>query len=189
MNLQYINWKLHLDNPAEAEPDEFFKVFSTWIPDSPEIFIDVADYKHVQDGPVTLLVGHYVNYSLDHTGRRLGLLSDYKQPMNGDNEDKLSSTLVATLKAAKRLQEDKTFTHSVRFNAADLLFIINSRALAPNTAATLEAVRPDLVKVLEKVYGAGGFTLEHLTDPRQRFMVKVTAKAQPSIDGMLSQLA
>jgi hypothetical protein len=188
MNLQYINWKLHLNNPAEVEADEFFKVFSNWIPNSSEVFIDVADYQHVQDGPVTLLVGHYVNFSLDHTGRRLGLLADYKQPMSGTNQEKLTTTLQGLFAAAKRLQDDASFTHKPSFNAADLVFIVNSRALAPNTAATLEAVKPDLVKVLEKAYGAGNFTLEHLTDPRQRFMVKVTAKGNPDIEAMLARL-
>jgi hypothetical protein len=189
MNLQYINWKISLDNPAEAEPDEFFKVFSGWIPDSPEIFIDVADYKHVQDGPVTLLVGHYMNYSLDHTGRTLGLLSDQKQPMDGSNEDKLRATLAGVLRVAKRLEEDAGFTHKPRFNAGSLRFIVNSRALAPNTAATLEAAKPDLIKVLEKAYGAGNFTLDHLTDPKQRFMVQVTAKGKVAIDDVLRRLA
>ena len=103
MDLQYLNWKLYLENPAEAEPDEWFKVFNGWIPDSPEIFIDVADYKHVQDGPVTVLVGHYVNLSLDAGGRTLGLLYDYKHPMAGSNEEKLKSSLLGLLRAALRL--------------------------------------------------------------------------------------
>ena len=188
MNLQYINWKLHLNNPAEAEPDEFFKVFNGWIPDSSEIFIDVADYKHVQDGPVTLLVGHFVNYSLDHTGRRLGLLSDYKQPMEGGNEDKLRSTLIGLLRVAKRLEEETGFTHRPKFNVGDMHFIVNSRALAPNTAETFAAVKPDLIKVLEKAFGAGNFTLDHSIDPRQRFMVKVTTKNESALHDVLKRL-
>ncbi|HKP94749.1 MAG TPA: hypothetical protein VJ385_03230 [Fibrobacteria bacterium] len=188
MNLQYLNWKIYLDNPAEAGPDEWFKVFNAWIPDAPEIFIDVADYKHVQDGPVTLLVGHYVNYSLDATGRRLGLLYDYKHPVEGANEDKLRSSLQGVLRVAKRLEEDAGFSHKPRFNAGELRFIVNSRAVAPNTPATLEAVKPDLVKVLAKAYGEGGFSLEHLTDPRQRFSVQVTAKGTQNLAEVLKRL-
>ncbi len=188
MNLQYINWKLHLDNPAEAEPDEFFKVLNDWIPGAPEVFVDVADYKHVQDGPVVILVGHYVNYSLDHTGRRLGLLYDYKQPMDGGNADKLRSTLIGALRVAKRLQDEKGFTHAPRFQAGDLRFIVNSRALAPNTPQTLAAIKPDLLAVLEKAFGAGGFTFEHLTDARQRFMVDIVATGSPTLESVLQRL-
>lgn len=189
MNLQFINWKLHLENPAEAEPDEFFKVFNGWIPESPEIFIDVADYQHVKDGPVTLLVGHYVNYSLDHSGRRLGLLSDHKQPMEGSNEEKLLSTLLGIVRVAKRLEEEKGFTHKPQFQVGDLKFIVNSRALAPNTAETLETLKPVLVKVLEKAYGVGNFSLEHLSDPRQRFMVQILVKGNPNLTDILAHLS
>jgi hypothetical protein len=190
MNLQYLNWKIYLENPAAAEPDEWFKVLSTWIPDAPEIFIDVADYKHVQDGPVTLLVGHYVNYSLDANGRRLGLLYDYKHPIEGTNEEKLLSSLQGVLRVAKRLEEDPGFASKSKpeFKAGDLRLIVNSRAVAPNTPETLEAVKPDLVKVLAKAYGEGGFSLEHLTDPRQRFMVQVIAKGTPNLSEVIKRL-
>jgi hypothetical protein len=190
MNLQYLNWKIYLENPAEAEPDEWFKVLSTWIPDAPEIFIDVADYKHVPDGPVTLLVGHYVNYSLDATGRRLGLLYDYKHPIEGTNEEKIKSSLLGLLRVAKRLEDDAGFAAAgkPKFKAGELRFIVNSRAVAPNSPETLEAVKPDLVKVLAKAFGDGAFAIEHLTDPRQRFSVQVTAKGNPDLSEVLKRL-
>src|SRR3954471_21343753 len=173
MDLQYLNWKVYLDNEAETEPDEWFKVFNDWIPDSPEIFIDVADYKHVQDGPVVILVGHYLNLSLDHTGRRLGLLYDYKHPMEGSNEEKLKSSLLGLLRAAKRLEDEAGFgdRHMPKFTAGEVRLIVNSRAIAPNSAETLEAVKPELAKLLARVFGEGAFSVEHLADPRQRFMV------------------
>ena len=190
MNLQYLNWKIYLDNPAEAEPDEWFKVLSAWIPDAPEIFIDVADYQHVQDGPVTLLVGHYVNYSLDATGRRLGLLYDYKHPIEGSNEDKIRSSLIGVLRVAQRLEADPGFPASgkPRFKAGELRFIVNSRAAAPNIADTLEAVKPDLVRVLAQAFGGDGFSIEHLADPRQRFSVQVTAKGTLVLAEMIKRL-
>ena len=189
MDLQYLNWKLYLENPAEAEPDEWFKVFNGWIPDSPEIFIDVADYKHVQDGPVTVLVGHYVNLSLDAGGRTLGLLYDYKHPMAGSNEEKLKSSLLGLLRAAKRLEDEAGFGHKPKFKSGEVRLIVNSRAIAPNSAETLAAVKPELTKVLAKVYGENGFTVEHLADPRQRFMVQVTAKGNPPLAELIQRLA
>ncbi|MDQ3002824.1 MAG: hypothetical protein M3Y08_16370 [Fibrobacterota bacterium] len=188
MNLQYLNWKIDLENPAEAEPHEWFKVFSTWIPDAPEIFIDVADYQHVPDGPVTLLVGHYVNYSLDAVDRNLGLLYDYKHPIEGSNEEKILSSLLGLFRVAKRLEDDAGFSHKPKFKAGSLRFIVNSRAIAPNSAETLEAVKPDLVKVLAKAFGEGGFSIEHLTNPRQRFSVQVSAKGTPDLAEVLKRL-
>lgn len=189
LDLQYLNWKVYLDNPAEAEPDEWFKVLNDWIPDAPEIFIDVADYKHVQDGPVVILVGHYVNYSLDATGRRLGLLYDYKHPLEGSNEDKIKSGLLGLLRVAKRLEDEAGFKHKPKFKASELRFIVNSRAIAPNGPETLAAVKPELDKVLAKAFGSDGYSLEHLADPRQRFMVQVTAKGNPSLADLIQRLA
>jgi hypothetical protein len=188
MNLQYLNWKIFLENPAEAEAEEYFRVFNTWLPDSPEVFLDVADYKHVSDGPVMVLVGHFLNLSLDQAGRRLGLLSDYKLPMDGTNADKLRSTLLGLLRAAKRLEGEAGFSHRPRFKASELQLIVNSRALAPNSAATLEAVKPDLAKVLSAAYGEG-FSLDHQADPRLRFSVTASAKTPITLDELLSRLA
>jgi hypothetical protein len=189
MNLQFLNWKIFLDNPAEIESEEFFRAWNAWIPDSPEVFVDVADYAHVNDGPLIVLVGHYLNYSLDSADRRLGLLYDYKQPIDGGNEEKLRSSLLGLLRAAKRLEDDASFKHKPKFRAGDLRLIVNSRALAPNTSETFEAVKPELAKVLSKVFGDGGYALEHRPDPRQRFSVQVTAKGAPSLAELVKKLA
>jgi hypothetical protein len=189
MDLQYLNWKVYLENPAEAEPHEWFKVLNGWIPDSPEVFVDVADYQHVQDGPVVILVGHYLNLSLDHTGRRLGLLYDYKHPMEGSNEEKLKSGLLGLLRAAKRLEDESGFGKKPKFKAGELRFIVNSRAVAPNSAETLDAVKPELAKVLARAFGEGAFAIEHIADPRQRFMVQVKATGNPSLADLIQRLA
>jgi len=189
MNLQYLNWKIFLENPAETEPEEYFKVLNTWLPDSPEVFLDVADYNHVTDGPVMVLVGHYLNFSLDGNGRRLGLLLDYKQPMDGDNADKLRITLRDLLLAARRLEGEALFSHKPSFRTSELQLIVNSRAVSPNTPQTFAAVKTDLTKVLAKAYGDSAFTLDHLADPRQRFAVHVTAKGNPDMAEMIKRLS
>jgi hypothetical protein len=188
MNLQFLNWKISLDNPSEVASEDFFKAFSGWIPESPEIFVDVADYRHVHNGPVIILVGHYLNYSLDGTDGRLGLLYDYKQPMEDGNEKKLRSTLLGLLRAAKRLEDDPIFNHKPRFRAWELNLSVNSRALAPNTSETLEFVKPDLAAVFADVYAGGRYTLEHLRDPRRRFSVQVRAEGTPGLTEVLRRL-
>jgi hypothetical protein len=189
MDLQYLNWKIFLENPAETEVEEWFKVLNDWIPDSPEVFLDVADYKHVSDGPVLVLVGHYLNLSLDATHKRPGLLLDYKQPLEGTNAEKLKHTLLSLLKAAKRLTGEAHLAHKPRFKGGELQLTVNSRAVAQNTPAALEAVKPDLVKVLSAAYGEGGFTLEHVPDPRLRFSVTAQAKTPFDLDELLKRLA
>ncbi|MDO8519527.1 MAG: hypothetical protein Q7T11_05130 [Deltaproteobacteria bacterium] len=176
MNLQKIHWKAFFQNPAEAHPDDFFKIFNTWIPDSPEIFVDVADYQHVHDGPVTFLAGHYVDYALDDTDSRRGFLYARKQPMVGTNAAKIEESFKAFVTSCQRLVADPLFEGKLSFKTDESLFIVNDRATAPNTAETFQAILPDLEKYFSKILGVGQFTLHHRADPKQRFSVVISSK-------------
>src|SRR3989338_7339333 len=133
MSLDKICWRFYFEDGAAAEPDKLFRVFNTWIPDSPEIFVDVADYQHVRDGIQTILVGHYVDYALDEMDRKLGFLYSHKRLMDGSNQDKLQNTFRDFLNHAQKLLDDSFFKGKLNFDTAELLFFINDRALAPNT--------------------------------------------------------
>jgi len=188
MALQKINWKIHFENPEAASSDTFFKVFNKWIPNSPEIFVDVADYQHVHDGPWTILIGHYVDYALDHTNRRLGFQFNRKQPLSGNTETNLRQTLLEFLQACKKLISFSEFQPPLKFNTQELLFIVNDRALSPNTESTWITLQPELKKVLTSLYGEGQFSLSWLNDPKQRFSVLIKAKHAPSLDELISRL-
>lgn len=188
INLQNIQWKLHLDEATVGDPHDWFKVFATWIPDSPEVFVDVADYTHVVDGPVIFLSGHNTCYSLDKTSGRHGLLYERRQPAEGTNPEKLRESLRTLLEHASRIEGDATFKVKPKFLAGDVKFIVNNRAIAPNNDATLAAVKPELSALLDTVYGAGNYTLEREQDVRQRFMVHVKAKAPVTVAEALAKL-
>ncbi|MBI2340141.1 MAG: hypothetical protein HYU99_07250 [Deltaproteobacteria bacterium] len=194
MNLQKINWKIYFKNPeaacrVAAKPDIFFKVFNSWIPNSPEIFVDVADYKHVHDGPLILLAGYYADYALDLTSRRLGFLYSRKQPMEGSAKEKIKLSLLEILKAADRLENDPAFEGKLKFATNEFLFIINDRALAPNTPETFTGIKPVLQDVLSKALENKEFNLEHLSNPKQRFSVKMTAKREAGLKEMIDRLS
>lgn len=188
MELQKINWKLFIKTPDTATPERFFKIFNAWIPDSPEVFIDVADYKHVHDGPLILLVGHYVDYALDATGRELGLLYNRKQPMEGSAAERVRQSLCDVLKAAARLADDAEFAGQLLFDTSRFGFIVNDRALAPNTAATFQAIAPLLTAVFEPIFGVGNVRLDHLQDPKQRFTVTVQTTNSASLAELVARL-
>ncbi len=188
INLQNVQWKLHLDEATVGDHHDWFKVFSTWIPDSPEVFVDVADYSHVTDGPVVFLSGHNECYSLDRTGGRPGLLYERRQPVETDNPETLRASLKTTLSHAARAEADATFKIAPRLLAGDVKFIVNNRAIAPNNDETFAALKPDLDALFSTVYGAGNYTLEREQNPRQRFMVHVKAKAPVSVAEALAKL-
>ena len=104
-DLQRINVKFFLEDPASLAPQEAFKILNTWIPQTTDqVLIDVADYSHVPDGPATLLVGHEANYSVDDGQGRRGLVYARKQPLPGSLPGRLRAALGATLRACRRLE-------------------------------------------------------------------------------------
>lgn len=175
MNLQKINWKIFFKNPSVAKPDDFFCVFNSWIglSDNPEIFIDVADYQHVHDGPVTILIGHYADFALDDSDRKRGLLYSRKRGEIGGNQEKLNRSLAAALKGAERLEKDPIFGGKISFKTSELQLIVNDRALAPNTSQTFQSLKPDLDKFCTSIFGVGDYSLKHLSHPKQRFSVLI----------------
>jgi len=188
IDLQHIQWKIHLEASAAPDPHEWFRVFGTWIPDSPEIFVDVCDYSHVEDGPVVFLSGHHVAYSLDATGRRMGLVYEGRQPVSGTNAEKLLTSLTAILNAAVRLESDASFQQKPVFSGDDLKFIVNSRAVAPNNEDSFAALKPELDSLLGKIYGAENFSMTRDPDVRQRFAVQVKALKPVSVAKALKML-
>jgi len=54
MDIQKFAIKYFLEKGQSVEPETWFRTFNSWIPDEKdEVWIDVADYSHVREGPVT----------------------------------------------------------------------------------------------------------------------------------------
>ena len=172
--MQHVNVKIFADR-ADIRLEDATPVFHQWIQDHvvPELLIDVADYKHVPDGPGVLLIGHEANYSLDQTGGRLGLLYNRKAAVEGDAQAVLRQAFDSARSATKLLETAAPFACRLHFDDGDVEVIVNDRLLAPNTEATWEALRPEIERFFASVYGEGRFTLERRGEPRERFRVAV----------------
>lgn len=174
MTWQKIQWKIPVKDPSAVQAWDFFRAFSTWIPDSLEVFVDVADYRHVQDGVKIILVGHHLDVFLDDADGVMGIVCAQKRPMEGDDGKKLTVTLNAALGYCRRLAADPIFSGRLAFKDDALILTVNDRAAAPNTAATFEASRGAIEKALAGVFPAGTVSLRHLDDAKKRFSVAVT---------------
>lgn len=188
MEFQKINWRLHFKNQEAICADDFFKVFNTWIPDSPEIFIDVADYQHVRDGTITILVGHYLDYALDDMDRKLGFLYSHKRLMDGTNQDKLKNTFRDFLNHSQKLLNDSLFKGKLDFDMSEVLFFINDRALAPNNSQTLEAAKADLTQFADKIFGKGNYTIKPQVNPSRRFGITFCVTQSLSFQELLKKI-
>ena len=168
------------DNALPA--DEVFQIFNHWISAAQgETLIDVADYSHIHDGPVTLLVGHEADYATDISNGRLGLLYTRKQPWEGgDQAAQLSLSVQAALNACLRLEQDALLGGNARFNGGEFQLGCLDRLNAPNTDETLISIQSDLDALLAKLFDGTTCSIERDPDPKRAF--KLTIKAERALD-------
>jgi hypothetical protein len=172
--VQHVNIKIFAAK-AEINLVDSIPVFHRWIQESvaPELMIDVADYKHVPDGPGIMLIGFEADYSLDESGGRLGLLYNRKLKSPGTAQESLAQAHSAALHACKLLEQEPVFQGKLSFDQGDLQLIINDRLVAPNNKETWDRLSPEITRYFDTVFGKGSYTLQHVGEPRDRFIVSV----------------
>src|SRR6266853_6655062 len=134
--IQHVRVKVFARQPAPIDQGEAIAVFHRWIQDRvcPEMLIDVADYRHVPNGPGVMLIGHEASYSLDNTKGRLGLL--YSRRLEGGGaQENLRQAYEAAMAACRRLEQEPEFAGKLEFGG-ECEFSINDRLLAPNRDET-----------------------------------------------------
>ncbi|MBI4081587.1 MAG: hypothetical protein HY423_03145 [Candidatus Lambdaproteobacteria bacterium] len=186
MEMQHLDLKLPLAQPADLPLEALIPVFHRWVREqvAEELLIDVADYRHLAGGPGLLVIGHEANYGLDLTGGRPGLRYTRKVALPGGLAAQLATGLRALGQARERLEQEPTLPEPLRFNRGELELRINDRLLAPNTPETFRALEPELRGFFRENLGVAGLELEHHADPRELF--HVTLRAQVPLDAVLT---
>jgi hypothetical protein len=180
--------KFFAKDGSSVKPEAFVPVFHKWIQTHalPEhLLIDVADYKHVHTGPGIVLVSHEANLSIDSADNRFGLLYARKGPIEGDLGAKLTAVFRAALTACQLLEQDTRA--GISFRTDNPLFRIQDRLLAPNSAQTFAAVRPELEGFLRKLYD-GAVKLAHEATDETLFSVAISAPSSLGVGELLKRL-
>jgi len=188
--LQRIGLKLFVAKEASFELHELVPVYHRWIQQGAVegMLIDVADYRHVPNGPGVMLVAHEGNYAMDLAGGRRGFLYYRKQPTSGSLPERLVSVTRTVLLAASKLEEEPSLAGRVRFAGNEIQLIANDRLLAPNSEETLAAMRPAIDELLGKLYGEAQCEVARETDAGERFSVDVRAPEPVAIRDLLTRL-
>jgi len=165
--------KFFADTSSSLTCEDLVPVFHAWIQSQAipgHQLIDVADYKHVINGPGVMLIAHEGHFGYDLAEGQPGLLYSRQRSMAGSFEQKLHD-VVATTQSACRLIE-QALPGEIRFRTDKAVFRINDRLLAPNTAETFRAVEPQLQAFFGNLLGAA-VRLEHHADALRPFEVAV----------------
>ncbi len=166
-------------------------VFHRWVREhsiANELLIDVADYKHVVDGPGVLLVGHEADYGLALVDDRLELSYTRKRDV-GDTLAGVFHTLFAQSLNAASLLESAPELAGLRVHTDKADIAILDRLHFANSDAGANAIGQVLKDVLAAVYSDGA-TLQRLAnDPRQPLTVQVSAPGAGSSAALAARLA
>jgi hypothetical protein len=147
-----IGAKLYAENPGVIVPDDYVPLFHGWIQrrvldGTP---IDVADYKHVPDGPGIMLIGHEADRALDFGEGRPGIVYQRKREGEGTLEERFAAAIAAADRTAADIEADPA-ANGVRFSRDEILLRVNDRLRAPNGDTALEELRPAIVAALAVV--------------------------------------
>ena len=152
-----------------------------------ELMIDVADYKHVKNGPGIVLVGDANDYYLDEGEGRPGLLFSRKRHGAGP-DGRLREGLARALRACKLLEEAPELGGKLTFVSDEILVRLPDRLRAPNDDASFAEASKELSTLLDKLYGSGAFAIERGPAAPAPLELRVKAKAAPALAALLAAL-
>ena len=133
----------------------------------PGLLLDVADYRHVHQGPGVMLVAHEGDWSLDLADDEPGMQYVRKQPLEGDLAGRIRQVAALAAEAAADLPWPA--------RTDQLTVFANDRLRAPNT----EAVRDALAEAIRAGLGPDAEVTPVGGDPRARVALRVR---RPELD-------
>jgi hypothetical protein len=151
-----------------------------------EMMIDVADYKHVKNGPGIALIGDANDYFLDEGEGRPGLLFSRKRHGSGP-EGRLREGFARALKACTLLEAAPELAGKLTFATNEVLVRLPDRLNAPNDDATFADVKAELSVLVEKLYGPG-MSIERGPAAPEALSLRVKGNSAPSLSALLSSL-
>jgi hypothetical protein len=158
----------------------FIDIFHEWIrlKKLPGILLDVADYRHVPEGPGVMLLTHDINFAMDYSEGRFGLFAQRKSGQADNHRDRILELVRATVTFGSLLEQDPRISGKISLDGGAFHYLSNDRLLAPNTNEAATAITSDLAAAAEVVYPGQTVSITPLAnDPRERLAIEVTAES------------
>jgi len=188
MTLHRLSAKLFLQNPVDLDIEAVTAVFHEWIQQSkaPGMLIDVADYRHMVDGPGIVLVGSDVDYAVDLTDGRPGVMHLVKRDLPESIGQCVRMAVHGALVAADLSEQ----AGLCKVATGEMQLMFRDRLNTPNDQATFDRLHGDVAKVLSQLYGGAGLTVDRAgSADRRPLCMNVTAPAVPDLATLIQRSA
>ena len=188
MNLQRFCVKFFAQSGYDINDEHFINIFHQWIRHQKlgGILLDVADYRHVPEGPGIMLITHEINFAMDYNHGRLGLLAQRKLGAGETLSERIVGLVQATAKFGALLEQESRLGGYFKLEGGSFHFQSNDRLLAPNTAEAFTVLQPDLAAATALIYPGRDITLTQVSnDPRDRLTVAVQSGEAVDLKSLL----
>jgi hypothetical protein len=191
MDLQRINVHIGLDVPERLDVAPLLGIFARWRHErDANEWLDLADYAHVPEGPLAMLVGVRGNLVLDLERGQPTLLYRNKRGLSGSFEERFAEATRRALGLATRLAGERGFPESWKVRADRLRLTINDRVSAANQTGNERELR-ELGEAIEAVAAralGGDARIVRETDPARLFGAQAHAGAPAGLDDLVRRL-
>jgi len=178
MNIERFCIKFFARPGATLDEAIFIDIFHEWIRYKKlgGILIDVADYRHVPDGPGLMLITHEINFAMDHTADGFGLFAQRKLGQGDNHIARIIELVQSTAAFGALLESDQRVAGKLSLEGGLFHYMSNDRLLAPNTAESFAALQPDLAAAAALIYPGHNISVRRLeNDPRDRLTAIIEA--------------
>ena len=189
--------KFYFDD-LSVNVEEFIPVFHRWIRENVvpnELLLDVAEYKHIIDGPAILLVGHEADYVVDLTGGKPGLLYVRKRDLGADLPDALATTLAQALNGIKLAETDIELQGKLKLRTDAATIVLLDRLNYPNQSANGsgaedagETAQSQLAENLATIFGGDATVTRVENDAREPLTFELNAPSAPDVETLRGRL-
>ena len=179
MDIERFCLKFFARPGATIDEAIFIDIFHEWIRYKKlgGVLIDVADYRHVPDGPGLMLITHEINFAMDHTDGRFGLFAQRKLGQGDNHPARIVALVQAMATFGALLESDWRVAGKLSLEGGLFHYMSNDRLLAPNTAESFAALQPDLTAAAVTIYPGQNVSIRRLeNDPRNPLTIVVEAE-------------
>ncbi len=183
-----VRIKYFLEDPDGINPPELVPVFHRWIQRDAlsGLWIDVADYLHVPEGPGIMLIGHEADLYLDFSRGKAGLAYVRKREFSSSLEDNVLLAIRSLDEAVSLFNKENALEQRYRVRTDELEITFLDRLRVPPELTDISTAVGATSRAVAEAAGREPGSIERIdADPRHPLSLRVRVPESASVSAVL----